>query len=111
MKAREDFVARFSKRSFGEVDDLPTIADLGQTVTDAVKALGFAKSNGDVRRVAEQHGLRIVVESESGPNQIVLTADEARESLAAMLEDKLDGRVGDYYLKVGRKLARINATH
>ncbi|MGH3626795.1 MAG: tyrosine--tRNA ligase, partial [Sciscionella sp.] len=66
MKAREEFVARFSKRTFGEVEDLPMITDLGQSVTDAIKALGFAKSNGDVRRVAEQNGLRLVVESEGG---------------------------------------------
>jgi tyrosyl-tRNA synthetase len=107
MKAREEFVARFSKRAFGEVEDLPTVADLGQSVIDAVKALGFAKSNGDVRRIAQQNGLRLVVESETGQEQITLTGDEAREPLAVVLKDKLDGQTGDYYLKVGRKLARL----
>ena len=107
MKAREDFVARFSRRIFGEVDDLPPITDLGQSVTDAVKALGFAKSNGDVRRVAQQNGLRLVVESERGQEHVTITADEAREPLAAVVKDKLDGQSGDFYLKVGRKLARI----
>ncbi|MGH3872053.1 MAG: tyrosine--tRNA ligase [Pseudonocardiaceae bacterium] len=107
MKAREEFVARFSKRTFGEVEDLPTISDLGQSVTDAVKALGFARSNGDVRRVADQNGLRLVVESVGGQEQVTLTADEAREPLATVVKDKLDGRSGDFYLKVGRKLARI----
>ena len=107
MKAREEFVARFSKRAFGEVEDLPTVADLGQSVIDAVKALGFAKSNGDVRRIAQQNGLRLVVESDTGQEQITLTGDEAREPLAAVLKDKLDGPAGDYYLKVGRKLARL----
>ncbi|WP_131765688.1 tyrosine--tRNA ligase [Candidatus Protofrankia californiensis] len=110
MKAREEFVARFSRRTFGDVEDLPTIADLGQSVTDAVKALGFAKSNGDVRRVAQQNGLRLVVETEGDQDQITLTADEAREPLAALLKDKLGDRTGDCYLKVGRKLARITAT-
>jgi tyrosyl-tRNA synthetase len=109
MKARDEFVARFSKRTFADVKDLPSVTDLGQTVNDIVKALGFAKSNGDVRRVAEQKGLRIVVESDAGQNQITLTADETREPLAAVLKNKADGRSGDYYLKVGRKLARINA--
>jgi tyrosyl-tRNA synthetase len=109
MKAREEFVARFSKRAFGEVEDLPTVADLGQSVIDAVKALGFAKSNGDVRRVAQQNGLRLVVESDAGQKQITLTGDEAREPLAAVLKDKLNGQPGDYYLKVGRKLARLHA--
>lgn len=107
MKAREEFVARFSKRTFSEVEDLPTIADLSQPVTEIVKALGFAKSNGDVRRVAQQNGLRLVVESEGGQEQMTLSADETREPLATLVKDKLDGQIGDFYLKVGRKLARI----
>jgi tyrosyl-tRNA synthetase len=110
MKAREEFVARFSKRTFGEVEDLPTIADLSQPVTEVVKALGFAKSNGDVRRVAQQNGLRLVVESEGGQEQVTLSADETREPLATLVKDKLDGQTGDFYLKVGRKLARIITT-
>jgi tyrosyl-tRNA synthetase len=111
MKARKEFVARFSTRTFSEVDDLPSVADLGQTVTEVVKALGFAKSNGDVRRVAEQNGLRLVVESDSGQEQIMLTVDESREPLAALVKDKLTNRENDLYLKVGRKLARIDAAH
>jgi tyrosyl-tRNA synthetase len=108
MSARDEFTSRFSTRTFAGVADLPSIDDLGQTVTDLVKALGFAKSNGEVRRVAEQNGLRIVVESDTGQDQIPLTADEAREPLGAVLKSKLEGRSGDAYLKVGRKLARIN---
>jgi len=107
MKSREEFTARFSKRAFGEVEDLPTVADLTVSVVEAVKELGFAKSNGDVRRVADQNGLRLVVESESGQDQVALSADDARETLAAILADKFGGRPGDHYLKVGRKLARI----
>jgi tyrosyl-tRNA synthetase len=108
MKAREEFVAHFSKRTFSEVEDLPTITDLNQSVTDVVKALGFAKSNSDVRRVAQQNGLRLVTESGAGQEQVTLSVDDARESLAAMVKEKLDGPAGgDLYLKVGRKLARI----
>lgn len=107
MKAREEFVARFSRRAFAEVDDLPTVTDLSATITEAVKALGFAASNGDVRRVAQQNGLRLVVESEDGQEQVPLTADDARSPLADVVKDRLDGRTGDYFLKVGRKLARI----
>jgi tyrosyl-tRNA synthetase len=107
MKAREEFVARFSKRAFGEVEDLPAITDLGQSIMDVVKALGFAKSNADVRRVALQNGLRLVVEAAGGQEQVTLTADEVRNSLEALVKDKLDGQTGDFYLKVGRKLARI----
>lgn len=109
MKAREEFVARFSKRTFGEVEDLPTITDLGQTVTEVVKGLGFATSNGEVRRVAQQNGLRLVVESEDGHEQVTLTPDDARELLSAVIKDKLNDQSGDFYLKVGRKLARITA--
>jgi tyrosyl-tRNA synthetase len=107
MKAREEFVARYSKRAFGEVEDLPTITDLSQPVIEVVKTLGFAKSNGDVRRVAQQNGLRLVVESEGAQEQMTLSVDETRESLATLVKDKLDGQTGDFYLKVGRKLARI----
>ncbi len=108
MKAREEFVAHFSKRTFSEVEGLPTITDLSQSVTEVVKALGFAKSNGDVRRVAQQNGLRLVVESGGSQNQTILTADEVREPLAAVVKEKLDGQAGDFYLKVGRRLARID---
>ena len=107
MKAREEFVSRFSRRTFAEVEDLPTITDLGQSITDAVKALGFAKSNAVVRRVAEQNGLRLVIEAEGGQDQVTLTADEAREPLNAIITDKLDSQTGDFYLKLGRNLARI----
>jgi tyrosyl-tRNA synthetase len=109
MRAHEEFVARFSTRTFAEAGDLPTITDLGRSVTDTVKALGFAKSNGDVRRVAQQNGLRLVVQSQSGEEQVVLTADEARERLDRVVKDKLDGHTGEFYLKVGRKLAHIAA--
>lgn len=107
MRAREEFVARFSKRTFAEAGDLPMIADLSRPIIEVVKTLGFAKSNGDVRRVAQQNGLRLVVESEGGQEQVTVSADEAREPLAVVVKDKLDGQPGDYYLKVGRKLARI----
>lgn len=106
MKAREEFVSRFSKKSFGDVDDLPEIANIDLPVVEIVKELGFAKSNGDVRRVAEQNGLRIVVETAEGQDQIALTADDIREPIAALLRDRVRGE-GGTYLKVGRKLARI----
>jgi tyrosyl-tRNA synthetase len=107
MKARDEFVAQFSKRSFADIDDLPTIADLGQTITEAVRGLGFAKSNSDVRRVAQQNGLRLVVESDAGQDQFTVTPDEAREPLSAVIKAKLDDHPDTLYLKVGRKLARI----
>jgi tyrosyl-tRNA synthetase len=110
MKARDEFVTRFSKRSFGEVEDLPTVADLSRPVTEIVRTLGFADSNSDVRRLARQNGLRLVIESQGSQEQVPLSADDAREPLAAVVKDKLDQQRGDVYLKVGRKLARIPTT-
>lgn len=108
MKAREEFVARFSKRAFSEVEDLPAITDIDQPVVEVIKALGFAKSNGDVRRVAQQNGLRLVIEVEGDQDQVTLTSDDARETLASLIANKLNRDTGDRYLKFGRKLARIN---
>lgn len=107
MQVREEFVARFSTRTFSEVDDLPTITELGQPLTEVVKNVGFATSNGDVRRLAQQNGLRLVVESDGNQEQVPLAAEDAYTPLASLLKDKLDAPTGDYYLKVGRKLARI----
>lgn len=107
MKAREEFVSRFSKRAFEEVASLPIVSDLTLPVTEVIKALGFAKSNGEVRRVAEQNGLRLVVESDGVQTLFALSADDARVRLASLVKDKLDGQLGQVYLKVGRRLARI----
>lgn len=108
MKARDGFVAHFSRARFDDMEDLPTVTDVHVAVVEAVKALGFAASNGEVRRVAEQHGLRLVLEPGGGPQQqAVLSAEEIRATLAGVLADRFKGAVGSYYLKVGRKLARI----
>jgi tyrosyl-tRNA synthetase len=108
MKAREDFVAHFSRRVFSQVENLPTVADLSRPLTEVVRSLGFAASNSDVRRVAEQNGLRLVVETEGGQRQVTLSADDIREPLTAVIKDKLDGVTGEVFLKVGRRIARID---
>src|SRR5205085_447047 len=108
MKAREEFAAQFSRRSFSDLADLPVIPDPARSVVEVVKALGFAASNGEVRRVAEQKGLRLVSESGDQQEVVTLTAEEAREPLAALVAAKLGDRSGERYLKVGRKLARID---
>jgi tyrosyl-tRNA synthetase len=109
MQAREDFDAHFSRRSFADVEDLANVNDLSQPVVEAVKSLGFAASNSEVRRVAEQKGLRLVVEPSDGvgQEQFVLGPDDIREPLSALLQSKLNGVPGRVYLRVGRKLARI----
>lgn len=111
MQAREDFDAHFSRRSFAEVEDLATVSDLSQPVVEVVKSLGFAASNSEVRRVAEQKGLRLVVEPADGvgQEQFVLSPDDIRDPLSTVLESKLNGLSGRFYLRVGRKLARITS--
>ncbi len=110
MRAREEFEAQFSRRKFAEVEDLPEVTDLSLAVVDVVKALGFASSNSEVRRVAEQNGLRLVVEPANGDGQEQLTLgpDDIRKPLAAVLSRDPNIAAGAYYLKVGRKLARIS---
>lgn len=110
MWAREEFEAQFSRRRFAEVEDLPEVTDLTQPVVEVVKALGFASSNSEVRRVAEQNGLRLVVEPANGDGQAQLTLglDDIRKPLSAVLEAEADNTPADYYLKVGRKVARIS---
>jgi tyrosyl-tRNA synthetase len=112
MKARDEFVAHFSRRSFAQVEDLPTVADPSLAVVEIIKGLGFASSNGEVRRLSEQNGVRLVLEGtgDGAQHQEVLSADDIRLPLAELLEEKFGsdgGTSGDHYLKVGRKLARI----
>jgi tyrosyl-tRNA synthetase len=109
-------VAQFSKRTFGAVQDLPVVMDLAASVTDTVKSLGFAKSNSEVRRLAEQNGLRLVVETDETQEQMTVDFEEARNSLAAIVKEKAGDRRGAVYLKVGRRIARVEvadgeATH
>ena len=109
MKAREEFAAQFSRHSYADVEDAPTVEDLSQPIVEIVRSLGFASSNGEVRRIAEQNGLRLVVEPPNGAPQLqaTLKPEDLREPLADLMEAKLDGMAGDWYLRVGRKLARI----
>jgi tyrosyl-tRNA synthetase len=109
MHARSEFTARFSRRTFAAVDDLPAVTDLSQTLTDVVTALGFARSNSDVRRIAGQNGLRLVVESETGQTHLTLTPDDARQPLSTLINARLDTHPATLYLKVGRKLARLTS--
>ena len=110
MKAREEFVAQFSSRRFADVDDMPELEDLESSLTEVVKALGFASSNSEVRRVAEQKGLRLVYEVQGADqDQYVLGPDDVRDSLAE-LRLRHEGPAGAaLYLKYGRRLARVSA--
>ncbi|OSC41850.1 tyrosine--tRNA ligase [Mycobacterium decipiens] len=104
MKAREEFAAQFATRRFGNLADLPIITDPSRVVFDVVRELGFAKSNSDVRRLAAQRALRLVVECAEGQQQVVLAVDDVFMPLNAVAE--VSGP-DSYFLKAGRKLARI----
>jgi len=109
MKAREDFAAQFSRGNYSEIEDLPVVADMRASLLDVVKLLGFAASNGEVRRLAEQKALRLVLEpaAQSPQLQAMVGPDEIRRPLVELAEAKLGGEAGEMYLKVGRKLARL----
>jgi tyrosyl-tRNA synthetase len=109
MQAREEFVARFSARRFADAGDLPNITNLSPSVVDVLKGLGFAKSNGEVRRIAQQDGLRLIVETDHQQHQVTLSVENTHESLADVLREKVGDARGDFYQKLGRKLARIEA--
>jgi tyrosyl-tRNA synthetase len=107
MAARTEFVAHFSRSRFSDLKDVPTVTDLGVTVVDVVKGLGFAASNGEVRRLAEQKGLRLVRELADGSQEeAVLTADDLRLPLREALDIKFKSGEGELFLRAGRKLAR-----
>jgi tyrosyl-tRNA synthetase len=109
MRARDEFVAHFSERRYEDLDYLPSVGDLSLPVLEVVRGLGFASSNAEVRRAAEQKALRLVLEPAGGgkQEQMVLAVDDLREPLVAVLASRCDGFNGDRYLKMGRKLARI----
>lgn len=109
MKAREDFAAQFSRSSYSEIEDLPVVLDESLPVTEVVKQLGFAASNGEVRRLAEQKAVRLVLEPTGGGSQqqVAVSSEEVRQPLSEVLVAKLDAEAGERYLRVGRKLARL----
>ncbi|MGP3981551.1 tyrosine--tRNA ligase [Streptomyces sp. KR80] len=116
MAARAAFVAQFSKRSFTEVESLPTVdaAQHGGESVAAVltKVLEFTPSASAARRIAKQNGLRLVVEAENGQQAMVLTEAAATRPLAEVVADTLSDAglsagSGAVYLKAGRKIAEL----
>ncbi|WP_258382690.1 hypothetical protein [Streptomyces sp. NTH33] len=66
--ARAEFTARFSKRSFGDTQNLPVVSlkdhaedTLGTLIS---RTLDFVPSISAVRHVAQQKGLRLIRESD-----------------------------------------------
>lgn len=101
MGAWADFSAQFSRRSFGGLE-LPIVFGSAGSVVEAVRSLGWASSNGEVRRLAGQGAVRLVCEGGGDQTQRQLSPTEVLGPLGEFR------RSGDCcYLKVGRKLARI----
>ncbi|MBA0050508.1 tyrosine--tRNA ligase [Streptomyces sp. AJS327] len=114
MTARAGFSARFSRRSFAEVESLPVLSltEHGAEGVTAILArvLEFAPSASAARRVAKQNGLRLVVETaDAGQVTLVLTEADALRPAAEVLPEKLAeaGASGTVYLKAGRRVAEV----
>lgn len=112
--ARAEFTARFSKRTFGDTQNLPTVSlkehagtTLGALLT---QVLGFAPSNSAARRVAAQNGLRLIAETSDGEQQTTqLGEDTIQQPLSALVSAADTAGETTCYLKSGRKIARIDA--
>jgi tyrosyl-tRNA synthetase len=107
LEAHRAFEARFSRRRFGDVDDLPVLdltAHAGESVgTVLTGVLGFAGSLSAVRRLARQGAVRIVRERPGNEETTVLSESDLRRSLGDVAGEDPDG----VYLKAGRRLARL----
>lgn len=111
--ARAEFTARFSKRSFGDTQNLPVVSlkdhtddTLGTLIT---RTLDFAPSISAVRRVAQQNGLRLIREADGEQQSTPLTEAAVQQTLGAVVSEGGAVEGAELYLKVGRKVARIDA--
>ena len=112
--ARAEFTARFSKRAFGDAQNLPSFSlkeHAGTAlVTLLTKVLAFAPSNSAARRVAAQNGLRLIAETAEGDKHATaLEADTLHQPLASLIPQASVSVEATLYLKAGRKVARIEA--
>ncbi|MCZ4080559.1 tyrosine--tRNA ligase [Streptomyces antarcticus] len=109
--ARAEFTARFSKRSFGDTQNLPVVslAEHAETPLGVLlsQTLDFVPSLSAVRRIAQQNGLRLIAEVDGEQHATPLTESAVQETLAAILKEAGAAVGADLYLKAGRKIARI----
>lgn len=115
--ARAGFTAQFSRKTFGDVEALPSV-DAGVHGGEGIAAiltrvLEFTPSASAARRIAKQNGLRLVVETDGGSGEqrsIVLPEADALRPLAEVVPEKLAeaGVSGTVYLKAGRRVAQID---
>jgi tyrosyl-tRNA synthetase len=117
MAARQSVTAQFSRRSFADVESLPTLvlAAHGHETVGSVltQVLTFTPSISAARRMAKQDGVRVVVETGTGQD-IIAVLDEP--AVLRPLNEAVEGTLtkaghaaggASVYLKAGRKLARI----
>ncbi|WKD32062.1 tyrosine--tRNA ligase [Streptomyces xanthophaeus] len=111
--ARAEFTARFSKRSFGDTQNLPVVSlkEHAETPLGVLlsQTLDFAPSLSAVRRIAQQNGLRLITESGGEQHATPLAEAAVQQTLAAVLTAAGAADGADLYLKAGRKIARIDA--
>ena len=117
MAARDTFTARFSRRTFSDVDGMPSLdlpADgdtpLGRALS---QTLSLVPSVSAVRRIAKQNGLRLVFESGTGQDTAIPDEDSVASPLRTVVTGILAERnwepgQGTTYVKAGRAVARIN---
>ncbi|MET7765229.1 hypothetical protein ABZS71_25620 [Streptomyces sp. NPDC005393] len=70
--------------------------------------LDFAPSISAVRRVAQQKGLRLIRESDGDQQTTQLTEASVQHTLGAVVSEVGALDRAELYLKVGRKVARID---
>ena len=106
--ARREFTARFSKRSYAETENLPVVSlgDSGSKTLGTVitQELAFTPSLNAAKRIAQQNGLRLVIETETGQQTIQLTDEALYKPLRDVVAAATQGRL---YLRVGRKISEI----
>lgn len=111
--ARAEFTARFSKRSFGDTQNLPVVSLKEHAETSLgvllIQTLDFASSLSAVRRIAQQNGLRLITEADGEQHATPLAEAAVQQTLAAVLTEAGAADGAELYLKAGRKIARINA--
>jgi tyrosyl-tRNA synthetase len=115
-EARRSFRAQFSERRFSDAPGVipVSLADHGEqsvaaafvTITDSVPSMR------QVRRIAADGGLRLVIEQEASPQRtIVLTAPDADRPLTALLAERAaspaDNPDARFFLRCGRRLIEV----
>ncbi|WP_442812002.1 hypothetical protein [Streptomyces sp. NBC_01803] len=114
MAARAGFSAQSSRKSFTDVTTLPEV-DLAEHGAEGIatvltKVLAFTPSASAARRLAEQNGLRLVLETGGEQTSAVLPEADALRPLGDVVAEHLaatDRTPEGIHVKAGRKLALV----